>query len=1012
MATVGARGVMGIESSGGTHPFFQNRPIPHRVIKVPQNDDNIEMLLQSTKSEQSKSRKRKSGPLIEKAYNSHLPPPAADDSSIDTNSARLLVVQSAMDKTPKRKVLKLNSNGKLLSSPPPSPVPVDLKGAKEVGKTSPLVLGKRTKTRSPRFRSSSLIAKIGYGQHDSDERLRVGSNINEVLGSPWNTKPSGNLLTPKKKRAPKTPIHPFFSGTARPASSSTDDKDFSKGDAADLSSSGAAVESALKRKKSPAKPPRKDISVSSTRRPAQHRGQSPAPWPSIDIQRVDDLPDSHSFRLPFRSLPLQTYKLKGRATPQLTVTEEEDILHRASYAYSESILKESLWAARHPARNILSGEEMSSRLEDRLLLERLHLATQSLRSYLTTTPTAFDQGKCEQSSWITKSSPSRATEVLQPGPEAVLLRDWVKKLTVTSVEGGQSEDKLKCSKAKARKGRPRKRSGEVDDFIICSEDEADELREIDQSTRETSPFIDDVKGSVLRTGVTSSSQDRSQTKNTILISGPTGCGKTASVYAVAKELNFEVFEIHSGIRRGAKEILEKVGDMTQNHLVRQQSGENSAEETPSTSIDDNLVKNEIAAGKQRTMNGFFLSQARTITKAGRKRKALKQDDEKEEVSTKKLKKAQKQSLILLEEVDVLFEDDKSFWSGVLTLINQSKRPIILTCNDEAALPLEELPLHGILRYSQPPEDLATDHLLTMAASEGHELDRDAVSYLYRSRKHDLRATIMELDFWCQMGIGSRKGGLDWMLDRTHSAAEMGNDTARLRVFSTDTYLRGMGLTLQQPEMDPEQLVFDAYQQLQIPIDTWCAEADRTFGDSMTMREASLWTDTYSDLDLCQPVPSDIDPSDFQLRIAVSLATRLSPKSPTSNDIIDAHIKTPQPPKLTRSTFSQIFEPLANEKPTFPPSLGRLAPSLDSPMSTITTDIAPYIRSIVAFEQKWGASLPVPKKNTRSSAKPEGHFPKKTNPKHVLMTGGDGWQDLWAKPVQVQGDCMDEDMDSE
>ena len=116
----------------------------------------------------------------------------------------------------------------------------------------------------------------------------------------------------------------------------------------------------------------------------------------------------------------------------------------------------------------------------------------------------------------------------------------------------------------------------------------------------------------------------------------------------------------------------------------------------------------------------------------------------------------------------------------------------MTCTAESLLPLEDMNLYGIFRLMPPPEHLAVDYLLLVAANEGHLLQRDAIVALYRAKCRDLRGALSELQFFCQMAIGDRKGSLAWMLLDSPSHSAETSHPELLRVVSEDTYLKNMG----------------------------------------------------------------------------------------------------------------------------------------------------------------------------------------------------------------------------
>ncbi|QPG75622.1 hypothetical protein FOA43_002979 [Brettanomyces nanus] len=142
----------------------------------------------------------------------------------------------------------------------------------------------------------------------------------------------------------------------------------------------------------------------------------------------------------------------------------------------------------------------------------------------------------------------------------------------------------------------------------------------------------------------------------LIISGPAGCGKTSSVYAIVKgELGGEVFEFNSSQPRGKKDI------------------------------------------------NFYLKQMGT-TQTVNRGIAMSRD----------------QTAILFDDVDLIDDEDadKEFWNGVTDLLSYTYRPVIFTTNELNKIPENIVDQSTILNFENPSRDVLTRYLNRVAACRG------------------------------------------------------------------------------------------------------------------------------------------------------------------------------------------------------------------------------------------------------------------------------------------------------
>lgn len=964
---------------------------------------------------------------------------------------------SSRQTTPK-KLIKIRSDGRLAS-------PKNQAGADE-----PLKRRRGRPRKSTGVGSEGLII-IKYGIIE-EVRIAIGQKITEILsgpgisiGSDIKSRPASRLLEPLKA------THPFFLGKVmrKPPAHSLGTGRSGQTDTMVSEEDGHESSTSSAKKKSPrntlasvnggtcasAADSGQNSITFGTSRARRIPGALEPIWPPKGMLHVH--PDATS-QLDTSSFvneddikipkPSATSKLK-QATAK--IAEDEEVLY--SYmtkvkAYkariddtSDHYVRPQL--LRVPTRRVIRGNELRQLQRERNPLrssEReqgyqgendevdelsegmnpsyyTHPALNFLLQNITISRTAFDRFECEMSDWTHKYAPKRADDVLQPGPEAVILKDWLQSLTVNAVGRGTSivgaDKEAARTFKKLHTGftrKKRKRAEELDGFLVSSDEEANVMDELNDNTIRDGFELEGTQGkrTILRNRDTIAGMEKSA--NAIVISGPSGCGKTAAVYAAAQELGFEVFEINAGSRRSGRDILEKVGDMTRNHLVNQtQSNSKDSTNNPNedtASINDEL-KQKIELGRQGTMNSFL--QPKKDKKKLSTKGTLSNKDSTAEV--KSTQKTQKQSVILLEEVDILFEEDKQFWATTLELIMQSRRPVVMTCTDERFLPLDDLPLFGILRFRRPPAELAADYLLLLACNEGHLLSWDTVSALYKARSNDLRASVTELQFFCQMGIGDTKGGLEWMLNQPFGEAKEISNCKR--VVSDGTYQRGMGwVDHKNRHLGHEQTADDEIEIVSSVRNDWgidlavqddFLEAEMTCpisgtDKSKSLRSLDLVYDAISaadtlqcpnfrtklgtPLDITTPVMSEKDragyiegPTLVQADLLVdhsgvsdSIAATLRVyarrtlreafnsrhmRSLDEQHIIDVLPKLVQlqlrPKPVTPQTLSATFAPLSK------PSKGSLAgrgpqiSGFDGPIAPVVEDMAPYVRTIVSYD---------------------------------------------------------------
>ncbi|KAM8843567.1 ATPase family AAA domain-containing protein 5b isoform 2-T2 [Synchiropus picturatus] len=270
--------------------------------------------------------------------------------------------------------------------------------------------------------------------------------------------------------------------------------------------------------------------------------------------------------------------------------------------------------------------------------------------------------------------------------------------------------------------------------------------------------------------------------NLVLISGPSGVGKTASVYACAFELGFKVFEVNSSSQRSGRHVVAQLKEATQSHLVETSDRDHlkpsyfSSYKNCLLRSDDRPGKpastqNMIRSAKRRPPPSFSRSSGRDISLAPKatltgyfeaKAKAdqlffgqVVMNDhvgDTEAETDRKEKKVKATSLILFEEVDVVFEDDVGFYAAIKTFMSTAKRPVVLISDDPKFKERFCCHVEEIL-FKSPSAAHVCSYLQLVCLAERVRLELDDAMSLVTLTCGDIRRCLLQLQLWAK-GLNS------------------------------------------------------------------------------------------------------------------------------------------------------------------------------------------------------------------------------------------------------------------
>eukprot|EP00118_Oscarella_pearsei_P001842 m.8674 g.8674 ORF g.8674 m.8674 type:complete len:1489 (+) comp20758_c0_seq2:87-4553(+) len=257
--------------------------------------------------------------------------------------------------------------------------------------------------------------------------------------------------------------------------------------------------------------------------------------------------------------------------------------------------------------------------------------------------------------------------------------------------------------------------------------------------------------------------ERSRPRKAVVLLGPHGSGKTSGLYACAKELGLQVLELNESSKRTGKQLQLQLHEATLSHGVSRPALNRARAKTEAKPAVHPAFSAFLKKGSLHQKGNELVEIQRKTSKHKQRKKRgqvldLNSSSEEEEandvqvVAVKMAAPTPSPVVVLIDDVEVVFEEDTGFWAAVGNIIETTKRPLVLATSDELVLANCNFQ-HEVIKFSSPLQEKKrlVAFLQLVCLSKRLAVSQQLVESVVWMCKGDIRRCLNCLQFWCSGG---------------------------------------------------------------------------------------------------------------------------------------------------------------------------------------------------------------------------------------------------------------------